>query len=615
MFQSIPESAGAGIPTLTTTQQQQHQQPKDKSNASPSPNQTTPDSRGRKGSWSPDEDALLTRLVEQRGTRNWTLIASQMVGRTGKQCRERWMNQLDPSVHKGNWTQEEDELLVRLHAEFGNSWAMIARYLPGRSDNIIKNHWNSTIKRKQGLNQLPVLESSNTPADSSSVQDDVITSTTSLSKPTTPALTTSSSFTSLAVKVETQSRESKAVPVSPAMALSSNRPVKDSHALAMNIHNINANSGDDVGLSSSLPNFNSEWMVMEGIQGQGLEHHSQHHEESPASAILSVDPNQIALLDSPALSGSLHSIEKSNSTNNSSLPRRKHRVQAEIAKEKRGQSASTHGASSALAILNQLNMSNSHSYHGSKNALAMVNQFGNISNSHSYHGSGNALAMLSQLNVNSTSQSYHGGSYFLNNDLVDHHSYHGGTYFLNSELAANRSPGKKSRLSRKSSSKKSIPIPIPTTNEPMQTFEQQQQQQQQHFEMAAPAPMADLHVQSVMNGSTTMATQLDMQLDRSALSTLESILGSSPVSLEVETSQSSGENQQTFVFHETMDDMVDFFDKNVGKIEFEPLDDHMASGAALPISGMMHVDPFMFDLADDALLDSIFNVKSTSPSS
>ena len=112
---------------------------------------STPMNKTYKGStqqWTVQEDTQLRRLVDEHGHRKWSFIASKMSGRRGKQCRDRWLNHLKPDIRRGEWTQEEERILVEGHRMLGTRWAALAKLLPGRPENAIKNHWHATLRCK-----------------------------------------------------------------------------------------------------------------------------------------------------------------------------------------------------------------------------------------------------------------------------------------------------------------------------------------------------------------------------------------------------------------------------------------------------------------------------------
>jgi len=122
-------------------------------------------SKRARNPWTPKEDAKLLELMKKYG-QSWAMISSMLEGRTGKQVRDRYLNKLRPNIKCGDWSPEEDALLVRLCKEIGNRWSLIATHLPGRTEGQVKNRFYSHIKKRLELNgSLSQISSSNSESE------------------------------------------------------------------------------------------------------------------------------------------------------------------------------------------------------------------------------------------------------------------------------------------------------------------------------------------------------------------------------------------------------------------------------------------------------------------
>lgn len=108
-----------------------------------------PKPKHRKGLWSPEEDQRLRNYILNHGHGYWSSVPINTgLQRNGKSCRLRWINYLRPGLKRGMFTLEEEEIILSLHRLIGNKWSQMAKHLPGRTDNEIKNHWHSYLKKK-----------------------------------------------------------------------------------------------------------------------------------------------------------------------------------------------------------------------------------------------------------------------------------------------------------------------------------------------------------------------------------------------------------------------------------------------------------------------------------
>ncbi|KAJ9140331.1 hypothetical protein P3X46_030990 [Hevea brasiliensis] len=127
----------------------------------------------KKGLWTVEEDRILMDYIRVHGKGKWNRVARATgLKRCGKSCRLRWMNYLSPSIKRDNFSEEEDDLIIRLHKLLGNRWSLIAGRVPGRTDNQVKNYWNTHLSKRLGVKKGKCKASGPSPVLSAELRKD-----------------------------------------------------------------------------------------------------------------------------------------------------------------------------------------------------------------------------------------------------------------------------------------------------------------------------------------------------------------------------------------------------------------------------------------------------------
>ncbi|XP_057479207.1 transcription factor WER-like [Actinidia eriantha] len=134
--------------------------------------------------WTEEEDRILIEYVRVHGKGRWNCLA-KITGlkRSGKSCRLRWINYLCPTIKHGDFSEQEEDLIIRLHNLLGNRWSLIAGRVPGRTDNQVKNHWNTHLRKKLGIKKKKTKVGGISQTDSTKVVESVSVSLDTTLKP------------------------------------------------------------------------------------------------------------------------------------------------------------------------------------------------------------------------------------------------------------------------------------------------------------------------------------------------------------------------------------------------------------------------------------------------
>ncbi|KAG7569432.1 Myb domain [Arabidopsis thaliana x Arabidopsis arenosa] len=240
----------------------------------------------KRGPWSPEEDAKLKDYIEKQGTGgNWIALPHKAgLRRCGKSCRLRWLNYLRPNIRHGDFTEEEDKIIYSLYASIGSRWSVIAAHLQGRTDNDIKNYWNTKLKKKLIATMAPpshhhlAIATSSSPSPSPSHYN-MINSL----LPYNPSVSTNQLLTPQGMMMTMMGQQQQQLLYQEDMGTLVNSPNSNKLIMSHQEDSQEQSTNNGIMLLSDVRSGSSTTSTVTRVKMEHLDHQHHHHEEDERS--------------------------------------------------------------------------------------------------------------------------------------------------------------------------------------------------------------------------------------------------------------------------------------------------------------------------------------------
>ncbi|CAH8264975.1 unnamed protein product [Arabidopsis lyrata] len=238
----------------------------------------------KRGPWSPEEDAKLKDYIEKQGTGgNWIALPHKAgLRRCGKSCRLRWLNYLRPNIRHGDFTEEEDKIIYSLYASIGSRWSVIAAHLQGRTDNDIKNYWNTKLKKKLIASMAPPSHHHLATATSSSPSPSHYNMINSL-LPYNPSVSTNQLLTPQGMMMTMMGQQQQQLLYQEDMGSLVNSANSNKFIMSHQEHSQEQSTNNGIMLLSDVRSGSSTTSTVTRVKMEHLDHHHHHHEEDERS--------------------------------------------------------------------------------------------------------------------------------------------------------------------------------------------------------------------------------------------------------------------------------------------------------------------------------------------